>query len=154
MSARGNVVCCRELHQRQADQAALDPEGPLDKRRDQIPSRGSWPQGPAGIANVTSALGPSALQCPVSGGACKAATSVATCTQGSSVIGGGYRSTMADNIIEVATRSSATTYTVEAVNHGSLNGAIIAEARGQLRCRDPYAVALMQRPPRAELRCR
>jgi hypothetical protein len=86
------------------------------------------PQGPAGIAKVTSVLGPPALQCPVSGGLCKAATSVATCPEGSFVIGGGYRSTMVDNIIEVATRSGATTYTVQAVNHGTLNGAIIAEA--------------------------
>jgi hypothetical protein len=86
------------------------------------------PRGPAGIATVTSVLGPPAPQCAVSGGTCAAGTSVATCPTGSYVIGGGYLSTMIENIIEEARRTSPTTYTVTAVNHGRLSGAIIAQA--------------------------
>ncbi len=87
-------------------------------------SRG--PAGPAGIASISRVNGPAVYQGPFGSGL-EVQTSTATCPVGTFVTGGGYKSDLIENFIEYSI-SSATQYSVIAVNEFSQGGTITAQA--------------------------
>lgn len=84
------------------------------------------PQGPAGIASISRVAGPSVYQGPLGSGS-EVKTSTATCPAGTYVTGGGYNSSIIENFIEFEW-SSATQYSVIAVNYFNQGGTITAQA--------------------------
>jgi hypothetical protein len=82
--------------------------------------------GPAGLASLTHPGGPAVFQGALGSGS-EVASSTATCPAGTFVTGGGYVSSIIDNVVEYAV-GGATTYTVIAVNQFSQSGTIQAQA--------------------------
>lgn len=81
-----------------------------------------------GVTSVSSVYGRPVQECAANGGACSTGVAYARCPKFSYVVGGGYRSTMPDNVVMWAATTAPTTYSVVAVNEGHMAGTIRAQA--------------------------
>lgn len=105
--------------------------GPRGPRGPQGPAGPQGPQGPAGPVPITSVqylAGTPVTMCPATGGACAVASAEAVCPAGTTLVGGGFFSSVPYTYVSYSAPKGGNAWGVIAINNGTIEGTITAVA--------------------------